>query len=68
MKNFKLLVFGLGLSSLALHADRGAAASSCEQQCQINYERCQVTCSQNPCIISCDSQHQYCLDSCGSNG
>ena len=66
MKNLKLLVLGLGLSFLALHADRGTAATTCEQQCYINNQQCQITCSKNPCLISCDQQLQYCLDSCNS--
>lgn len=68
MKNFKLLVFGLGLSFLALHADRSTAAPSCEQQCQMDYQQCQQICSKNPCFVSCDTNLQNCLSSCGSNG
>ena len=66
MRNFKLLALGLGLSFLALHADRGTAATTCEQQCWANYQQCQVVCSKNPCLISCEDQVQYCLNSCDS--
>jgi hypothetical protein len=68
MRNLKLLVFGLGLSFLALQADRSAAAPSCEQQCQMDYQQCQQICSQNPCFVSCDTNLQNCLSSCGTNG
>jgi hypothetical protein len=49
---------------LALQANRGTADTTCEAQCRANNVQCQVTCSQNPCLISCDQQLQYCMDSC----
>jgi hypothetical protein len=64
MNKIKLLAFAMGLSLMALNAGRGAAEPTCQEQCQINYEHCQQVCNQNPCIISCDSQLQYCLSSC----
>jgi hypothetical protein len=63
----KLLGFAMGLSLMALHADRGAAASNCQGQCQANYNQCQMVCSQNPCLVSCDTQLQDCLSGCSSN-
>lgn len=66
MRNLKLLVFGLGLSFLALNADRGAAAPTCEQQCQMDYVQCQQICSKNPCFVSCDTPLQSCLSNCPS--
>ena len=64
MKKIKLLTLAMGLSVLALQANRGAADTTCEAQCRANNLQCQVTCSQNPCLISCDQALQYCLDSC----
>ena len=64
MRNFKLLVFGLGLSFLALNAGRSTAAPTCQEQCQINYQHCQEVCSENPCFVSCDTTLQSCLSSC----
>jgi hypothetical protein len=66
MRNLKLLVFGLGLSFLALNAERGTADPSCEQQCQMNYVQCQQICSKNPCFVSCDTNLQNCLANCPS--
>ena len=66
MKNLKLLALALGLSFLALHADRGSATTTCEQQCHINDAQCRVICSKNPCFISCDDQLRFCLQGCGS--
>jgi hypothetical protein len=66
MKNLKFLALGLGLSFLALHADRGTAATTCEKDCWDGYRQCQVVCSKNPCLISCEDQVQYCLNGCGS--
>jgi hypothetical protein len=63
MKNAKRIAFALGLT-LALQANRGGAATTCAKQCDDNYKQCQQVCSQNPCLISCDSQLQYCLSSC----
>jgi hypothetical protein len=68
MKKIKLLAFAMGLSLMALYADRGAAAPPCEQQCQMNYQQCQQICSENPCFVSCDTNLQNCLSSCGTNG
>jgi hypothetical protein len=64
MKKIKMLTLAMGLSLLALQADRGVADTTCEAQCRANNVQCQITCSQNPCLISCDQQLQYCLDSC----
>jgi len=64
MNKIKLLAFAMGLSLMALTAGRSAAEPTCQEQCQINYGQCQQVCSENPCLISCDSQLQYCLASC----
>ena len=64
MKSIKLLALAMGLSLMALTAGRGAAEPTCQEQCQINYGHCQEVCSQNPCIISCDTALQSCLSSC----
>jgi len=64
MKNAKRIAFALGLTLMALVANRGGAATTCEKQCNDNYEQCQQVCSENPCLISCDSQLQYCLSGC----
>jgi hypothetical protein len=66
MKNLKWLVFGLGLSFMALHGQRGTAVTPCQADCQSNYQQCQVTCSQNPCLISCDTELRACMSSCPS--
>jgi hypothetical protein len=64
MKKIKLLAFAMGLSLMALHADRGTAAPTCQKQCEDNYKQCQQTCSENPCIVSCDTALDSCLSSC----
>jgi hypothetical protein len=64
MKNARRTAFALGLTLMALQANRGGAATTCEKQCDDNYKQCQQVCSQSNCIISCDSQLQYCLSGC----
>ena len=66
MRKVKLLAFAMGLSLMALYPYRGAAAPTCEQQCQIDYERCQEICSQNPCFVSCDTNLRACLNGCST--
>lgn len=68
MRKIQLLGFAMGLSFMALHPYRAAAAPTCEQQCQMDYQQCQQICSQNPCFVSCDTTLQACLSNCGSNG
>ena len=64
MRKIKLLTFAMGLSLVALTADRGMAEPSCEKQCQMNYVQCQQVCSKNPCFVSCDTTLQSCLSNC----
>lgn len=40
-------------------------SSTCEQQCQRDYEQCLVICSKAACLISCEDQRCYCLQGCG---
>jgi hypothetical protein len=67
MKRITTLAFAMALSMMALHANRStAAASSCQSDCQSGYQQCQITCSQNPCLVSCDTQLQDCLAGCSN--
>jgi hypothetical protein len=64
MKRIKMLALAMGLSVMALSANRSAADPPCRVQCQQNYDQCQAICSQNPCFVSCDTTLQSCLSSC----
>ncbi|HTG33920.1 MAG TPA: hypothetical protein VLB76_13405 [Thermoanaerobaculia bacterium] len=64
MRKIKMLTLAMGLSLLALAADRSGAETTCEQQCRINDRQCQIICSKNPCLISCADQLRFCLDGC----
>lgn len=59
------LALGLGITAM-MQADNSAAAPSCEQQCRIEYEQCQVFCSKNPCFAACETTYSICLDNCGT--
>jgi len=37
---------------------------SCAGQCRNNYRDCMKVCSNNPCLVSCDTVFGNCLDSC----
>lgn len=64
MKRMTLLAFAMGLSMMAMQVKTSAADPACQAQCQDNYRQCQVTCTENPCLISCDTQLQACLSGC----
>ena len=66
MKRITTLAFAMGLSLMAAQVKTSAADPPCQVQCQQNYDQCQTICSQNPCIISCDTALQSCLSSCPS--
>ena len=59
------LALGLGMTAM-MQAGNSNAAPTCEKQCQIDYERCQVFCSKNPCFVACETTYEICLDNCGS--
>jgi hypothetical protein len=67
IRKIKMLSLALGLSVLALHANRSGATTTCEQQCYAGQQQCQITCSKHPCLISCADQLQFCLNGCGSS-
>jgi hypothetical protein len=66
MRKIKMLALAMGLSLVALHADRSGATTTCEQQCYAGQPQCQIICSKHPCLISCADQLQFCLNGCGS--
>ena len=59
------LTLGLGITAM-MQAGNSAADPTCEQQCRIEYEQCQVFCSKNPCFAACETTYSICLDNCGS--
>jgi len=65
MRKIKMLALAMGLAFTALQASNGAAAT-CEENCRAEYEQCQVICSKNPCLVSCDFGLRICLSNCGS--
>ena len=67
MRKIKMLTLALGLSMVALHADRSGATTTCEQQCYAGQSQCQITCRKNPCLISCEDQLRFCLQGCNSS-
>jgi len=66
MRKIKMLALAMGLAFTALQASNGDAATACEQNCRAEYQQCQVICSKNPCLVSCDYGLRICLDNCGS--
>jgi len=67
MRKIKMLTLAMGLSLLALAADRSGAATTCEQQCYAGQAQCQSICNKNPCLISCEDQLRFCLQGCGGS-
>ena len=67
MRKIKFLALAMGLAVTAMmQAKNGAAATTCEEQCRQDYQRCQVICSKNPCLVSCEYNLNICLNRCGS--
>ncbi|HEX4499374.1 MAG TPA: hypothetical protein VIE43_27120 [Thermoanaerobaculia bacterium] len=66
MKRITTLAFAMGLSLMAMNANRSTAVTPCQATCQSNFQQCQTTCSENPCLVSCNTQLQSCLASCPS--
>lgn len=66
MRKFKMMALAMGLAFTALQASEGAAATRCEIECYRDYEQCLVICSKNPCLVSCETVLQLCLNNCGS--
>jgi len=65
MRKIKMLALAMGLAFTALQAS-SSAAITCEENCRVEYRRCQVICSKNPCLVSCEFGLQNCLNNCGS--
>lgn len=62
----RMIALALGLSATAMmQAGTSSAATSCEKQCQLDYEQCLVVCSENPCFVSCDVVYNACIENCG---
>ena len=67
MQKIKMMALALGLAVTAMmQASTGSAALTCEEQCREDYRRCQVICSKNPCLVSCEYNYNICLNNCGS--
>jgi hypothetical protein len=67
MRKIKMLALAMGLAVAAMmQANTGAAATTCEQRCLEQYRQCQIICSKNPCIVSCEYNYNICLNNCGS--
>jgi hypothetical protein len=67
MRKIKMLALAMGLAFTAMQASNGnAATTTCEEKCRAEYEQCQVICSKNPCLVSCDFGLRICLNNCGS--
>lgn len=68
MAKIKMLGLALGLAFVAAQSNTSAVALTCQEKCRIQYEECQVICSKNPCLISCELQARLCLQGCGGYG
>lgn len=66
MRKIKMLALAMGLVTAALAAKSGAAVTRCEYDCRVQYDRCQIECSKNPCFVSCETVLNICLNNCGS--
>ena len=70
MRKIKMMALAMGLALTAITAmmqpSPGAADLTCEARCREEYEACEIFCSKNPCLISCDYGLRVCLDRCGS--
>jgi hypothetical protein len=66
MRKIKWMALGLGLVFTALHSNGAAAESRCEIECRRQYAQCLIICSKNPCLVSCETVLQICLNNCGS--
>jgi hypothetical protein len=64
MRKIKMLALAMGLAFVASQGNQAAALGQCEAQCYKNDRQCQIICSQNPCLISCEDQLRYCLAGC----
>ena len=67
MRKIKMMGLAMALTVTAMmQASTGAADLTCERRCFEQYRQCQVECSKNPCLISCDFLYNRCLNNCGS--
>jgi hypothetical protein len=66
MLKIKMLTLGMALAFTALASRSGSAATQCEVDCRTQYDQCVVTCSKNPCFVSCEYLLRVCLSNCGS--
>ena len=65
MRKIKMLGLAMGLAFVASQGSQPAVAGGwCEGACHNQYLQCQVICSKNPCLISCEDQLRYCLNGC----
>jgi hypothetical protein len=64
-KKMTFLALALGMATTALMAGTSSAASQCELDCRAQYNQCQVICSKNPCLVSCEFNLNRCLNNCG---
>ena len=65
-KKMTFLALALGMATSALMVGTSSAASQCELDCRTQYNQCQVICSKNPCLVSCEFNLNRCLNNCGS--
>lgn len=68
MRKIKMMALAMGLAVTAMmQANTSAADLTCEEKCRREYEACQVICSQNPCLVSCEFGYNICINrNCGS--
>lgn len=62
---FLVLALALTLGSIA-SADRPPFTPSnrCEAQCLVEFRACDRICSENPCLIACETVAGFCLAAC----
>jgi hypothetical protein len=67
MRKIKMLALAMGLSFLALQTGKSEAVqTTCQDDCYRGYRQCQIICSKNPCLVSCEFNLNRCLNNCGS--
>lgn len=69
MRKTRLLLVGLALTlSSVAYADRPPFTPNgrCEAQCLVEFRQCQRICSENPCLIACETVLDICLSACGT--
>lgn len=67
MRKIKMMALAFGLAVTAMmQPSTGAADLTCEEKCREQYRQCQIICSKNPCLVSCEFGYNICINNCGS--